>query len=376
MHNSSNFILRARGDRRLSEIVVTFQKALIEILRMKITRPLLLVFALAGMVPPIVFRLIRWYSEGVPGPWSEFFFSLMTSVITTLTISIVVVKIMIWLHENCPWKNGVIKRLFLEIVLTTSAAITLIVLLTLITHVLRPYSDLRLSIFNFIVVALIMNFVLVAITEGVFFFSQWKTSAVQAERYKKESIRAQFESLKNQVNPHFLFNSLNTLSALIDYDQEMSKEFVDNLSSVYRYVLQHKDEELVSVSSELDFVTTYIALLKKRHGDKLTFDVQVDPSCYNGQIPPLTLQILVENAVKHNVASRKKPLHIDILSRVDMIYVENKIQPKLNVDSTGVGLKNIKSRYDFLTDRSLTIQNESEMFQVGIPILNLFTASP
>lgn len=155
---------------------------------------------------------------------------------------------------------------------------------------------------------------MVAITEGIFFFKQWKESTIEAERFKKESIRAQLESLKTQVNPHFLFNSLNTLSGLIDHDKDLSKEFVDDLSTVYRYVLQHKDEEIVCIETELDFIHSYSQLLKKRHGDRIAFHFNVDKSDWSCGIPPMTLQLLVENAAKHNIASRKKPLKIEVFS--------------------------------------------------------------
>ena len=324
---------------------------------------------MVGMIPPMVFRAIDWYYGNLQSDWLGFLKSLLTSVFTTVTISVGVVSVIIWLHKKFPWRSGIFKRLLLEVVLTTLTACALIVLLTIIMQPITRHENLQQSIFNYLIVALIMNFVLVAITEGIFFFRQWKQSAVEAERFKKESIRAQLESLKNQVNPHFLFNSLNTLSSLIDHDKEMSKEFLDDLSTVYRYVLQHKDEEIVAVQTELDFIQSFTQLLKKRHGDRIAFHFNVDRDDLQKGIPPMTLQLLVENAVKHNVASRKRPLKVEVFSQDGNLVVRNNLQPKKGVTSTGVGLENIRSRYQYLVDKPVEVLEENDFFQVRIPII-------
>jgi len=338
---------------------------------MKINRSLLLLFALAGMLPPVIMRIIAWYNEMPLSDWPGFLGGVLTSVTSTVIISYSVVKVLLWLQINHPWRNGVLKRLFLEIILTTLTACALITLLTLLSHTIRPKADLESAIFNYLIIAVIMNFVLVAITEGIFFFRQWKHAAVEAESYKKEHILAQFENLKNQVNPHFLFNSLNTLSDLIDKDKEISKTFLDNLATVYRYVLQHKDDELVSVKTELDFIKTYAELLKQRHGDRINFYFDISTEDLKKGIPPMALQMLVENAVKHNVASRKKPLTINIESKENALVIKNNLQRKKNVISTGVGLENIKKRYKYLSDREIEIIEYLTSFEVHLPILTM-----
>lgn len=337
---------------------------------MKLSRSLILVFAIAGSLPPLVFRVIDWYQgETLSHGW-QFFSTILISVFTTVTISVGVVQVMIWLHKNHPWNAGILKRLLLEIFLTTLTSCSLIVLITFLTLPIVPHENLEKAIFNNLIVALIMNFFLVAITEGVFFFKEWRNSAVEVERFKKDSLRAQFESLKNQVNPHFLFNSLNTLSGLIDHDKEMSKEFLEDLSTVYRYVLQHKDEEIVSLETELDFIRAYVELLKKRHGDRVSFHFEINENDLKKGIPPMTLQILVENTVKHNIASRKKPLKVEIISQEEKLVIRNNLQKKKKLYSTGLGLKNIQDRYEFLIQESIEISENEHQFEVKIPLIN------
>ncbi len=342
-----------------------------ELSRMKFNRTLFIIFALAGLLPPLAFRIIGWYNGNELGSFSDFIPTLLISSFTTVTISYGVVSMLFWLQKNYPWSESLIKRLFLEIFLTTFTACGIIVILTIIHHIIDPIEDLKSTIVRYTFIAIIMNFVLVTLTEGIFFFRQWRDSVIEAERYKRDSITAQFESLKNQVNPHFLFNSLNTLSGLIDKDKEMSKDFLDNLASVYRYVLEHKDEEIVTIQTELEFIDAYVQLLKKRHGDKISFNISINGNVMNRAIPPISLQMLVENAVKHNVASRKKPLTIEIYDSNNYLVVRNNLQTKNYVKSTGVGLDNIKSRYEYLGDRNIEINKNESYFEIRIPLLDL-----
>ena len=338
---------------------------------MKLNRALLIIFAVAGMLPPMIFKIIDWY-RGMPmGNWLGFSKTILVSVITTVTISCGVVQVMIWLQKNHPWRQGVFKRLFLELFLTTLTACTLIVLLTFLMLPITQLKNLQSAIFNYLIVALVMNFVLVAITEGIFFFKQWKNAAVEAERFKKESIRSQLESLKSQVNPHFLFNSLTTLSGLIDQDKNLSKEFLDDLSKVYRYVLQHQEEEVVPLKTELDFIQSFTQLLKKRHGDRVAFHFNVSDKDFEKGIPPMTLQLLVENAVKHNIASKKRPLKVEVFNQNGWLVVRNNLQRKKQVNSTGKGLENIRKRYKYLTEKKIEISENDQFFEIKIPTIKM-----
>ena len=168
-----------------------------------------------------------------------------------------------------------------------------------------------------------------------------------------KSANAQFESLKNQLDPHFLFNSLNVLSSLIDENPNQAQQFTDSMSKIYRYVLEQKDKELVSVKEEINFAKTYCELLKTRFEDSVSFEFHISDEDQKGYVVPLSLQLLLENAIKHNFATVAKPLHIKIYSENGNLIIENNHQAReLPNNSTGVGLANIVSRYNLLTSRN------------------------
>jgi len=194
----------------------------------------------------------------------------------------------------------------------------------------------------------------------------------RTEQLENENLQAQFAALKNQVNPHFLFNSLSILSSLVHVDAELSEKFIDQLSRSYRYTLEQKDNDLVPLSTELDFIKSYTFLLKIRFEEK--FDVllsvpEVDRQHY--RVAPLTLQLLVENAVKHNQMSAESPLHVRISLEDQELVVRNSLQRRPTVAaSTGLGLQNILNRYRLLTPRPVRIDETEDTFTVRIPLLS------
>lgn len=200
-----------------------------------------------------------------------------------------------------------------------------------------------------------------------------RTQAMQdrAEQLEKEQALAQFNSLKNQVNPHFLFNSLSILSSLVQVDADLSERFILQMSKTYRYILEQKDHDLVSLQTELDFIESYAFLLKIRFANK--FDLQIQPNGADPgacQIPPLTLQLLVENAVKHNRMSVLQPLLVEIVVEENTLLVKNRLQPRpVPNHSTGIGLQNIINRYALLTDRPVWAGESAEHFLVRVPLL-------
>jgi LytS/YehU family sensor histidine kinase len=204
------------------------------------------------------------------------------------------------------------------------------------------------------------------------FLKNWKKAIIDSERMKKEQMAAQYESLKNQVNPHFLFNSLNALTNLVYEDRDQAAKFIRELSRVYRYVLDTRSQELVSLKTEMDFVDAYIFLQKIRFDDKL--EISIDYEGYEQKmIPPMALQMLLENAIKHNVIAEEQHLKIDFaVNENGMLIVKNNLQKK-NIpseDSSGMGLANIQSRYEFLSDRKVEIVNGPTEFIVKVPLLD------
>ncbi len=194
---------------------------------------------------------------------------------------------------------------------------------------------------------------------------------LRSERLEKENVQAQFAALKNQVNPHFLFNSLSILSSVVHVDANLSEKFIAQLSKSYRYILEQKDNDLVSLKTEIEFIQSYAFLLGIRFREK--FEVQIDvpeTSQQRYKIAPLTLQLLVENAVKHTRMSSKEPLSVQIYTEDETLIVENGLKPRLQPEvSTGVGLKNITARYSLLTERPVWYGPEQDAFVVKIPLL-------
>jgi sensor histidine kinase YesM len=201
------------------------------------------------------------------------------------------------------------------------------------------------------------------------FLYNWKQAAIHSERLQKESITAQYNSLKSQVNPHFLFNSLNALTSLVYEDQDKAAKFIKQLSEVYRYVLDTRDKEIVSMEEELKFLDSYLFLQKIRFGDNLS--VELNLSSRQKLIAPLALQMLVENAIKHNIASSENPLSIKITEKDGYIIVENSLQRKNMPEeySPGLGLENIKSRYTFLSNQPVVVEESKEKFSVKLPVI-------
>ena len=335
-----------------------------------------LAFFLIGLFPAVLTTFIYVFSGQVLLGSMEFWMRLSISGIVscffTLIISFFVYNFLKLLQKKHPWEQGIMTRLVLEIIGTYSISIVMIILLSLtFNQYFSEYLGVKDNVFSNMVVAIVMNSVIVSVVEGAFFFRQWKYSLIEAERFKKESIKSKYESLKNQVNPHFLFNNLNTLSSLIDDDNIEAKEFVDDFSDVYRYVLMNRDKELVTLKEELDFIEAYKGLLGTRHKGKFTCTIEVPDAVKNRKIPPLTLQLLVENAVKHNITSINKPLNISLtLNGNDKLVIENNLQRKPHIEtSTGIGLQNIQKRYQYLTDQTVDILETDKSFIVKVPLI-------
>ncbi len=210
------------------------------------------------------------------------------------------------------------------------------------------------------------------------YINQLEKTQIEAEKFKKISTQAQLQAVRNQLNPHFLFNNLSVLTALIPLDTNASVEFVRQFSKVYRYVLKSHEKELMELDTELDFIDSYLYLLKKRFGESLKISVQVDEEVRQHYIVPMALQMLVENAVKHNVVSKNKPLQINIFTEDDqLLIVQNNLQRKEvnDLESTQFGLSNISQRYEFLTHKPIVIQESEAYFTVKLPIIKLVTGN-
>ena len=218
--------------------------------------------------------------------------------------------------------------------------------------------------------AIIITFFITLSLYAFYFYKAYQENKVKEQKIIAGTASAKFETLKNQIDPHFLFNSLNVLSSLIEENPESAQKFTTSLSKVYRYVLEQKDKELVGIEEELSFAKTYMNLLKMRFENSLFYELPEIQLNAEAKVVPLSLQLLLENTVKHNIVSEQKPLHIRIFIDGDYLAIQNDFQKKeVLQDRAGVGLQNIISRYGIITRRKVLIEQTEQMFTVKIPIL-------
>ncbi|MEQ8469740.1 MAG: histidine kinase [Marinoscillum sp.] len=205
------------------------------------------------------------------------------------------------------------------------------------------------------------------------FLNHWQESELAMERFQKESMSSQLETLKNHLDPHFLFNNLNILSALIDKDADQSQEFLGRFAQVYRTMLLTKAEDLVTLEEEMNFIETYIFLIRTRFQDFIQFKIDLDDESLFFMMPPLTLQMLIENAVKHNNITAEEPLVIKIYRKNNRIFVENNVNEKAEDLKTksGTGLRNIQARYKYYTDEEVMINRIGEVFRASLPLIEI-----
>jgi two-component system, LytTR family, sensor kinase len=205
-----------------------------------------------------------------------------------------------------------------------------------------------------------------------YFVDRYRAAEVRAEQFKKDSIEAQFEALRNQINPHFLFNCFNALSNLVYKDADTSARFIAQLANVYRYLLYSRERKIVPLQTELEFIDSYLYLLKIRFGDNISVVKNITTDVVNFHIAPATLQMLIENAIKHNVVSGKAPLRIHITALNGSITISNNLQEKqIKEPSAFVGLKNIEKRYEFLSHKPVEIMKTDGEFVVKVPLVQI-----
>lgn len=273
-----------------------------------------------------------------------------------------------------PWTKEPLKTFIVAMVATvgyTIAALYADVLLFEFVSGVRFLGDIEELIWTSLVVTMIVSLFM----HGRSFLNGWRMAEINSTQLQKESIRAQYDSLKSQVNPHFLFNSLNALTNLIYEDQDKAVHFVKQLSEVYRYVLDTQGKEVVPLADEMKFLGSYSFLQQIRFGDKLRIDINIDSR--DALVAPLALQMLVENAIKHNVISVDQPLMIKISGDKKNIVVENNIQKKnvLPDESKGIGLENIKRRYSFLSEHRVEVIDNGISFKVNLPMIEYRTTN-
>ena len=286
--------------------------------------------------------------------------------------------LMIWFRKKYPSFEEVRKRLTYGI---TTCVIAVLITGVIISPIINLFFDCILlpntnqpKLLQGFGASITATFFILAIYESIWYHNQLKKSVQEQERVKMAHVQSQLDGLRNQVNPHFLFNSLNTLNHIVEYENKtVAKNFINQLSKVYRYILDSREESTIILEEELDFVNAYVAIQKERFLDSLKVNINVSQQYTYKKIIPLSLQLLIENAIKHNIISTKKPLTItiDIDERNHLIRITNNLQKKSNVlHSTKVGLENIIERYRLISNtKTVKIETTETYFRVSIPLL-------
>jgi two-component system, LytTR family, sensor kinase len=222
-----------------------------------------------------------------------------------------------------------------------------------------------------IIYALLVNLLFHLLNAIFFYFREYKTKWVEAEQLKRISAQSELQLVKSQINPHFLFNNLNVLSALVMQNNQEANKFIEAFSQVYRYILNNQEKELVYLKTELDFIKPYIFLLEKRFSQGLSITIEIPERYENNYIIPASLQMLIENAIKHNIATRVKPLHILLHANGNnTLSVSNNLQLRESVEnSTEVGLQNIMKRYMLVSGKTVLVDKTTDNFKVTLPLL-------
>lgn len=324
------------------------------------------IFIIVPIVSILLAVIFKVLGGEYNGAWQLFFIALLPTIIIWSGCYFIVQ--LLWKHF--PWEKHPILHLVFEITLISLYLIlyfSFMLYLAYGTDVglwTKMISKKGLEIFN----TFLITFLITTIHEGYYFYKQWIENFSKSVSLEKDNLQAQYNALKAQINPHFLFNSLNSLMTLIEGNPKAEK-YVQDLSEFLRFVLQSSEKETVSLNEELNHLEKYFNLMQLRFGTNLSLEMDIRPEDTERQLPPLVLQILAENAIQHNIITQQKPLHIKIFTHDDLITVQNNLQKKANSASTGQGLNNIRGRYRFHHPDEMKICETENEFVVTVPLI-------
>jgi two-component system LytT family sensor kinase len=278
------------------------------------------------------------------------------------------------LEKHIPWLSRPTLRFILTALLETISGILILTIVNYLIFIVIQRQNIEILYsktyegLKYLVGSVILSIILINLSH---FFKSWKQAAVNEERLKREKLSIEYEALKSQVNPHFLFNSLTALSSLIYKDPEKAETFIQEFSNVFRYVLESRDKEIVDLATEKKLIESISYMYSIRYEDSLHINMNL-PDATDKYIIPMALQMLFENAIKHNTISAGNPLKVEITEENDYVVVKNNLQPKkTEIVSSKIGLENIKSRYKYLSDKEVVVEVSDESFIVKIPVLTI-----
>lgn len=294
-----------------------------------------------------------------------------------LELSLFISRIM---EKLIPWEISARKRFIVQLIVQCLAIVSVLMIFIFITELMffteegEEFDDDLVGLRQFLFIIIILSLVVTTIHSGHYLINKWKDSILETSKLKQVVLESQLQSLKLQLDPHFLFNNFSTLSSLIADDQDKAQDFLESLSQVHRYMLFNLDKNVVSLKSELEFIASYIYLIKIRFRNNLDIHIaDIYDSDHKG-IPPIVLQILIENAVKHNIATKNSPLKIQIFADQEFIVISNNLQRIPDIShSSKIGLRNIIDRYTLLSEKQPLILETKNEFTVKLPLLDLNT---
>lgn len=336
--------------------------------------------AAIGFFPPII-GAINVITGLEPEPSADyglfhFFMGWVYSYIVTASLYFGSAFIIRGLNKILPWKGNITKRLILEVpLILVYVVLTQTFILWSLEGTPFIFIQHKLELKDYvqnIFFSTAITMIVVTMVEGVYFFRNWRESAVAAERLQKENANSQLANLRAQLDPHFMFNSLNVLTGLIRQDPKKAESFVEDFARVYRHMLEVSDNMMVPIEEEVRFTKQYLRLQLTRFGGGLQLEWHLSESAQNGFIPPLSLQELISNAIKHNAIHPDQPLVLIIESDDEVLRVRNNLQPREGqAESTGLGLENIRARYEILSKRKPEFKIEGQEFVAQLPIMHL-----
>ncbi len=332
-----------------------------------------------GVILWVVLVLLSMLNGNKLPVWNRLLMNFIYTIFYTVVLYFANAMLFMYLDKKYSNDRFTAKRLLVGFVSSIPLSIVVVFFLNFFDEIIiksQPFDKFIVDqTFSKYFQTLIITLIISLIIHLFYLYKAYNENKLKEQKVIAGTASAKFESLKNQIDPHFLFNSLNVLSSLIEENPDNAQKFTTSLSKIYRYVLEQRDKELVSVDEELQFAKTYMNLLKMRFENSITFELPENEIASklvmtDAKVVPLSLQLLLENTIKHNVVSEKKPLHIKIYIEDNYLIIENNLQKKeVLSDRKGVGLQNIVNRYALISERKVYIEENKEFFKIKIPIL-------
>ncbi|MFP4059156.1 MAG: sensor histidine kinase [Bacteroidales bacterium] len=327
------------------------------------------------VIIPSYFYFRETYIISDPSKLAPGIISVLFTFIVTASIFAVNINMFQLLQKQYSTGSSFFRKLAVSLGTTslTAAAVMTIVFLGftwLFNEMLTPEDNITAMLIDHIAIAVVVNLIVVLIFEGWYYVKQYQSTLVATEKLMRENTESKWAALVSQVNPHFLFNSLNALHTLIPKSPEKAQQFVRKFSNIYRYVIDVKDKTVVQLKEEMEFAENYLFLQKIRYGTNLNIRTKIEAEKMTWYIPSLTVQLLIENAIKHNEISEENPLTIDIYSGNYHLVIKNNLQPRKEfMESHGTGLHNLKERYRLITQSEPVFYVENNYYLAIIPLL-------